>query len=689
MGTGFSFDRLSEKGAFLTTSQGEASGPVSFMQVFNKTSQTVEQGGKRRAANMGILGCDHPDIIEFIEVKNKKECSICGEVVLRNVFKCPKCGNKLPEDNTLNYFNLSVGVNDKFVKYAIDLVENNKDHDWELYSRRNEGEVVKVIKFSELWNKIIYYAWYSGDPGLINLYEINKYNPMRDYKLIESTNPCGEQSLLPYDSCNLGSINLDVLTSNDGYMDYHELSRVVRLSVDFLDNVIDVNKYPLPEIDKATKETRNIGLGVMGVARMLQKMEISYDSKEGREKVYDVLHFIQEIADNQSIKRGKKYGVFPLFDESIYKNFKYRNATRTTIAPTGSISTLADTSGGIEPDFSHRFTRVVNIGDKNKEFKITVENPVLVDKLKKYDLYSNELMQEIEDNGGRLPDVYQESSILRGLSQDTLDKYSKLKEVFKTAGEVSVEGHIDMVIEAQKVINSSISKTINMPNSASIRDVEDAFLRMLKGGAKGVTVYRDGSRMFQPLQLNIKDIEKEEKEDKKARGYVEPPQDELPSIKKRLYTGCGKLYVHADYDSKTGDIKEIFIDKGSTGGCLVFTKATSRLLSVGIRGGIPLEVLVDQLNSAGSCPSWQLAKGKGNELSVGMSCPSAIGREIMRIQEKLYKDLDKNNITKSYKKVEVPKEVEKEEKPKCPECGEELSSESGCIVCRHCGYSKC
>lgn len=698
-GTGFSFDKLSEKGAYLVTSQGEASGPVSFMKVFNQASATVEQGGKRRAANMGILGCDHPDIIEFIEVKNKKQCSICGKVVLRNEFTCPKCGNALPEDTTLSYFNLSVGVNDKFVEYAIDYVEKGIDHDWHLYSRREPNKIVKTIKFSELWNKIVFYAWYSGEPGLIYLDRINEKNPMRKYKLITACNPCGEMPLLPYDSCNLGSINLDVLTDMEGNLDWDELERVTRLAVDFLDNVIDVNKYPLPEIEEATKSTRNIGLGVMGLARMLQKMELPYDSKEARKKVKEVMLFIQNIADNQSIIRGKKYGTFPLWEKSIYAgtDLYFRNATRTTIAPTGSISTLVETSGGIEPDFSHRFTRIVNGGDEKKEFRIIIENPVLVEKLKKYDLYSKELMKEIEENGGRLPDVYK-SKALVGIDSKQMKNYLKLQEIFKTASEISVEGHIDMLIIVQSIINNAVSKTINLPSEATQKEVANAFIRMLKGGAKGVTVYRDGSRASQPLVAGNKEELKEETK-KNKRGYVEPARDYLPSIKRRLYTGCGILYIHADYDPETGDIKEIFIDKGSTGGCQIFTKATSRLLSVGIRGGIPLEILVDQLNSAGSCPSYQYARGKGNKVSEGMSCPSAIGREVLKIQKELHKAYhNKAQMQGVQKEFSFDKEVEEVLKVKedkkvpsniCPECGCELSSESGCIVCKYCGFSRC
>ncbi|MBO8161136.1 MAG: HNH endonuclease [Thermosipho sp. (in: Bacteria)] len=932
-GTGFNFSKLSEKDAFLTTSQGRASGPISFMKVFNESSRTVEQGGKRRGANMGILEADHFDIFDFIEAKNVKYCDVCNTKMGRNQFECPNCGRYIPEDTTLNYFNLSVGINDEFIQKAINLVEKGIDSDWVLRSRRDPNKI-KVVKFSDLWKKIVFYAWYSGEPGLINLSEINRHNPIPT-EPIDATNPCvvgdtlvqtvegeipikdlvgkeidvycmnekgeltisraynirktrenaelvkvvttrgeiictpdhkfytknrgwveakdlnpkdkivglnrkmknekycavgltgteyisehrfimshyediegkdvhhidgntlnnvksnleviehgkhsvlsnkghidwsirnekgqfvrkpvkkekdkltlnrpiganlrvkeviyldykedvydltvenyhnfiangvvihncGEQPLRPYESCNLGSINLDRLTDMEGNLDFKELERVTRLAVDFLDNVIDVNKYPLKEIEESTKQTRNIGLGVMGLARMLQKMEIPYDSPEGRAKVKEVLEIIQYFADDQSMYRARKYGNFPLYEKSVYaeQGIPMRNATRTTVAPTGSIGTLANTSGGIEPDFTHRFTRIVNQGDEEKEFKIVVENPVLVAKLKKYNLYSEELMKEIEENGGMLPE---NPKALVGYPASVYDLYKHLREVFKTANEISVEGHIDMLIAVQSVINNAVSKTINLPNEATVKEVEEAFIRMIKGGAKGVTVYRYGSRKFQPLVTNKKQEEK--KEEKKAtskkEGYIEPPRDNLPSIKRRLYTGCGKLYLHADYDPETGDIKEVFIDKGSEGGCKIFTKATSRLLSVAIRGGIPLDILVEQLNSAGSCPSYQYARGKGKKVSPGMSCPSAIGKELVRLQKELHEKfsdytvkevkenesitIDPTKTSKVILKVKEEKEVE-DETMKCPECGAKLLPISGCVTCPECGYSKC
>ena len=700
-GTGFSFSKLSEKGSFLETSQGKASGPLSFMEVFQQCSKTVEQGGKRRGANMGILSVDHPDIMDFIYTKNRKTCLFCQNEEERNEQVCSSCGRDLPEDTTLSYFNLSVGVTKLFIEKAINYVDNGVDSEWVLYGRRDSSKTT-TIKFSELWNSIVYYAWYSGEPGIINLSEINKHNPIPSQP-IESTNPCGEQPLRPYDSCNLGSINLDVLTSEDGVLDYNELERVTTLAVDFLDNVIDVNKYPLAKVEESTKQTRNIGLGVMGLARMLQKMEIPYDSIEGRSMVDTVLQFIQSAADSQSSYRGSMLGNFPLYPESIYSKplqITMRNATRTTIAPTGTISNLANTSGGIEPDFTHRFTRNVNTGDKSKEFSIVVENPVLVSKLKKYGFYSEELMECIENNGGMLPVKYPFV-----YPEDKLEDWEHLVQVFKTAGEISVDGHIDMLLTVQGVVNNAVSKTINLPFDTSVSEVERAFIRMLKGGAKGVTVYRDGSRMFQPLQAKKKEVVEEVvtpdlsilKGTILERGYVEQAADDLPSIKKRLFTGCGKLYLHADYDPNTGDIKEVFIDKGSEGGCKIFTTASSRLLSVGIRGGIPLDILAEQLNSSGSCPSYQYSRGKGEKVSLGMSCPSAIGKALMSIQKELHESIksrDEKSVVSSSVMVTTEKSyrdvsVENNGPVGCPECGAVLDLVSGCVTCRECGYSKC
>ncbi len=445
-GTGFSFSRLRPKDDLVKSTGGVASGPVSFMRVFNTATEVIRQGGRRRGANMGILRVDHPDIMEFVTAKERE-----GE---------------------FSNFNLSVGATDEFMQAA------SKNRDYALVNPRN-GKTTGEINARKVFDLIVAMAWKNGEPGMVFLDEINKHNPTPALGEIEATNPCGEVPLLPYESCNLGSINLSHMTSGRE-INWEKLGKTVELAVHFLDNVIDANKYPLPAIESATKGSRKIGLGVMGFADMLMLLRVPYDSKDGIKVAEDVMGFIQERSKKASMRLAEKRGSFPNIGKSIYRGKKMRNATTTAVAPTGTISIIADCSSGIEPLFALSYVRNV-IGTELVEL-----NPIFEQVAKERGFYSERLMREIASSGS--------ASSVANIPSD-------VKKTFVTAHEIAPEWHIRMQAAFQKHVDNSISKTINFPESAAPEDVEDAFMLAHRLGCKGITVYRDRSRREQVLDL--------------------------------------------------------------------------------------------------------------------------------------------------------------------------------------------
>ncbi|OGN91611.1 MAG: ribonucleoside-diphosphate reductase, adenosylcobalamin-dependent, partial [Chloroflexi bacterium RBG_13_50_10] len=413
-GTGFSFSRLRPERDRVGSTGGIASGPVSFMRVFDTTTDVIKQGGMRRGANMAILNVEHPDILRFIEAKDNSEA--------------------------LTNFNLSVAVSDEFMK----AVENGTDYN--LVNPRT-GEVVDKLNAREVFEKVVDMAWRTGDPGVVFIDEINRYNPTPQLGKIESTNPCGEQPLLPFESCNLGSINLsNMVTDKDGQpcIDYDKLSKTVKLAVRFLDNVIEVNQFPLPEIEKMTKTTRKIGLGVMGFADMLIQLGIPYDSEQGLAAAEEIAHFISAEADKASIELAEERGVFPAFQGSIYDTPdgpRFRNASRTTIAPTGSLSIIANCSSGIEPLFALSYVRHILEGEEFIEV-----NPYFEEAAKKGGFYSAQLMKQLAE-GKRLKDIEEVPE--------------EIKRLFVTSHDISPEWHVKMQAVFQKFTDSAVSKTVN------------------------------------------------------------------------------------------------------------------------------------------------------------------------------------------------------------------------------------
>lgn len=447
-GTGFSFTRLRPKGDIVKSTKGVASGPVTFMRVFDTTTDVIKQGGKRRGANMGILRADHPDIIEFITSKTR--------------------------EGFLTNFNISVAVDDKFMKALLE------DGEYELINPRNK-EVVKKVRARDMWNLIITMAWRIGDPGVVFIDEINRYNPTPMVGEMESTNPCGEQPLLPYESCNLGSINLAKMVK-EGEIDWDKLEKIINIAVKFLDNVIDVNKYPLREIEEITNANRKIGLGVMGFADMLVQLGIPYDSEEALKKGEEIMSFIQEKSHAASEKLADERGAFPNFPGSIYKNKKpLRNSTVTTVAPTGTISIIAGCSSGIEPLFAVSFVRNVMEGTKLLEV-----NPYFEAAAKERGFYSEELMMRIAKQG-----------TLAGIEEVPED----VKRVFVTAFDIAPQWHVRMQAAFQKYTDNAVSKTINFPHDVDIKEVEKAYMLAYELKCKGITVYRYGSKAQQVLYL--------------------------------------------------------------------------------------------------------------------------------------------------------------------------------------------
>ncbi len=450
-GTGFSFSSLRPRGDVVRSTSGVASGPVSFMRVFDVATDVIKQGGKRRGANMGILAVDHPDILEFITAKSTGK--------------------------TLTNFNISVAVTDTFMEAV------KEDAKYDLINPRT-GKPVRKESAKEVFNMITLSAWATGDPGLVFIDEINRHNPTPKVGRISSTNPCGEQPLLPYESCNLGSINLSKMIEKKE-IDWSRLRHVTRAGVHFLDSVIDVNKFPLRETEAVTKANRKIGLGVMGFADALLELEIPYDSLEALNVAEEIMKFVAKEAREKSVELGEERGSFPNFEESIWREEEgynhMRNATQTTVAPTGSISIIAGTSSGIEPLFAISFVRNVLDGTQLLETNRTFDEVAL-----REGFSSPELVMEIARKGSL--------SEIEGVPE-------RVKRLFVTALDIAPEWHVRMQAAFQKYVDNAVSKTVNLPHNATTEDVRRIFLLAYQERCKGITVYRYGSKEEQVLYV--------------------------------------------------------------------------------------------------------------------------------------------------------------------------------------------
>ncbi len=649
-GTGFSFSKLRETNARVRSTNGVSSGPISFLKVFNSATDAVKQGGTRRGANMAILSVQHPQIIDFITCKE--------------------------DTSELNNFNISVGVTEDFMK----AVKN--DDDFPLVSPHDQ-QVKDTLKARDIFSLIVEKAHKNGEPGIIFLDRINKHNPTPHIGEIESTNPCGEQPLLPNEACNLGSINLDNFYSPQGFL-WEDLKEVIYDSVEFLDDVINVSNFPLPEIDQMVKANRKIGLGIMGWADLLFQMEIPYNSAEAVDLARDIMEFIDYHSKVKSMELAKEEGSFPNFKGSIYdkmtllrKDNKFqweelksqikdnglRNATATTIAPTGTISMIADTSSGIEPQFSLVYVKYVMDGEK-----LIYVNKHLKARLEKAGIYSDDLMEKISEAGGlaHIDEIPQ-----------------TIKDVFVTSHDIAPEWHIRMQAAFQEYTDNAVSKTINFRNDATTEDIKMAYELAYETGCKGVTVYRDGSRQFQVLNVGKTINEEKEITNVKRSPRIRP--EITTGFTQKIETGCGHMYVTINSDDQGAC--EMFIQMGKVGGCAsAQLEAQARLISLALRADIDIESITRQLKGI-RCPSPMWNKGK-----LVTSCSDAVATALQKFME----INEVNGISKINIQTAPEKSGEIEEKPKsntaiktCPECGSTVYHEEGCLKCQACGWSKC
>jgi len=707
-GTGFSFSRLRPSGSMVRSTTGVASGPVSFMKLYDSSTEAVKQGGTRRGANMGILRVDHPDVLQFIACK---------------------------EDLTqVVNFNISVGITRKFMEAL------KADGEYELINPVN-GQVTGTLKAKDVWDKMIVGAWRTGEPGVFFIDEANKYNPVPHLGAYEATNPCGEQPLLPYDVCNLGSVNIGIYAEG-GSMDWEALRADIRLSTHFLDNIIDVNKYPLPEIDQLSKKIRRIGLGVMGFADALIKLGIRYDSPEGVEFGRRVMEFLDVEGKAQSELMAKQRGAFPEWAQSIWGPDAtcardadgnrirpmqlLRNCNVTTVAPTGTISIIAGCSSGLEPLFAVAFMRNqagVMMPDVNEDF---------VKMARAGGWYSDELMERIAKTGTiNHPEVP-----------------AKVKEIFRTANEIPAEWHIRMQAAFQKHCDSAISKTTNFAHTATVDDVRTIYELAYELDCKGVTVYRDGSRDGQVLSTgatadaaakrkadgsgqtadasdslelkeHIAEVEAENARLKKMlfdaeaenlnRRQKRARPDKLRGTTIRRETPLGVMFVNVTEDEK-GQPFEVFINLGKAGGsAMADAEALGRMISLSLRSGIPLMEIHKQLRGISSDRAVGLGPNKV------LSMPDAVGQALYAwwqdkqgVQQDLLSVPASTGLTPpSSVAVPVPVPVtisssagaqaQAERNMRdtgefigsCPDCGSQLEYAEGCVKCHVCGFSEC
>ena len=638
-GTGFSFSRLRPKGDIVKTTGGIASGPVSFMKVFNAATEAVKQGGTRRGANMAILRVDHPDIIEFVTVKR--------------------------DTTALTNFNISVGLTDEFMR----VVQVGSEYD--LVNPRT-GKVVERRAAREVFDLIVESAWATGEPGIVFLDRLNSDNPTPELGEIESTNPCGEQPLLPFEACNLGSINLAQFMKHDPSpeVDFEALGRVVGNSVRFLDNVIDVNEYPLPKIGEMARGNRKIGLGVMGFADLLLQLGIPYDSEAALGLAGRLMQFIHERGREASVEMARERGVFPNFELSRFAESgpRLRNATVTTIAPTGTLSIIAGCSSGVEPLFAVVYTRRILDGQVLLEV-----HPLFEQIAKERGFHSQALIEEI---GGH-----------KSLAEVEAIP-AEVRRLFVTAYDIAPEWHIRMQAEFQRHTDNAVSKTVNFRHEATQDDIRRVYLLAYELGCKGVTVYRDGSREDQVLSTGVKSPAKVEAgapTPAKAASIVPRARPTLTrGTSEKVKTGCGNLYVTINED--TEGLCEVFTTIGKSGGCTSSqSEATSRMISLALRSGVDPEAIVEQLKGI-RCPMPSWDRG-----TVTLSCADAIGKAIERYLSTNGKNGDgKPEQTARPHSLPVGNDVASTGyNPDCPECGSMLELSEGCVVCRACGYSRC
>jgi ribonucleoside-diphosphate reductase alpha chain len=627
-GTGFAFSRLRPSGDVVSSTMGVSSGPVSFMEAFNGATEVIKQGSTRRGANMGILRVDHPDIETFISCKD--------------------------DITKITNFNISVALTEAFM----DAVE--KDAEYDILNPR-DGSVVRKERARRIFEKIYNHAWRTGEPGIVFIDRINNAHPVKG-QAIESTNPCGEQPLAPYESCNLGSINVaSHLNAAGDDFDWDQLEATVRTTVRFLDDIIEANNYPIPEIDRETKANRRIGLGVMGWADALLELGVPYNSHEGVELGKKLMGFINDTANDASVQLGVERGSFPNFDRSTWKDEgrpAMRNVTVTTIAPTGTISIIAGCSGGIEPVFALSFKRF------QAGMHMVDVNPIFERVAKAKDFYNDKLMAEIAETGS---------------VAHSADVPDEVKRVFVTSHDISPEWHVRMQAAFQDHTQSAVSKTINLPNDATPEDVRETYWLAYKLNCKGITVYRDGSRNDQVLSTGSTGSAGQ------ATAPAEPvaPAPVVSKVRSRPkllrgYTyawSVGEERVYITVNTDEVGVREVFINAGKCGSDMFsLCEALGILISGMLKEGLGTRLIKEKLKGIRATTTL-------NEGGFIHSIPDAIAVSIQMVEEGVdsLHDLGKG-LGKGLKLIAGPQ---------CPECKSSLAMEEGCMTCNSCGYSKC
>jgi ribonucleoside-diphosphate reductase alpha chain len=715
-GTGFNFSALRPSNSIVKSSGGTTAGPLSFIDVFSQTTNTIQQGAFRRGANMGMMNVDHPDIIEFIKAKEdlNRWQNYNISIVMTNHFM----------DSLHASRNIAHRVEHK--EWGIGELRVNKNGDIKAfkvvdqYDKVQEKPDEKEWRYwtvGETWDLICKRAWSTGEPGLFFVDVNEKTNPIKALGKIEATNPCGEQPLHPYDSCNLGSINLSKFLERKEF-DTKKFSYVVDIAVRFLDNVIEVNKYPIPEIEKMSKLTRRIGLGVMGFADLLFSLNVAYDSEEARAIARTIGDKLMHYADLASEKIAKEKGPFGAWEKSsFYPKRMMRNAFRTTVAPTGTISIIADCSCGIEPIFALAFKRTV-MPDAHGVFKEMHE----VNKYWQAAIYAGK--QEANSNGDadwsdELADLFQYSidhGSIGNWNQNDHVYYGKLKSVFVTAHEIAPADHVRMQAAWQENIDTSISKTINLSHDATVEDVKEAYELAYKLGCKGITVYRDGCRnnvagMKQPMSVSpkleakaltvdsngsvkIKDVfvnkttvadyiypaDFKNKEETVAIVTVKEEEkvvtDVYPAFRTQIKTQFGNLHVQVVLDEQGQSEREIFAQLGKAGDLIAADlEGICRLASMALKNGASIQSVIEQLEGIGTTHIMPTGDGK-----------------IVSMPDALAKALKKYAAARSLSKTKTSKKdtVESNYGVKCPACGiGTLAFQEGCKKCHSCGFSAC
>jgi len=662
-GTGFAFSRLRPDGDRVQSTMGVASGPVSFLKVFDAATEAIKQGGTRRGANMGILAVTHPDIEQFITLK--------------------------ADMRTLTNFNISVAVTEEFMRAV------EEDREYDLINPRS-GQVAGSRRARHIFDLLVANAWRNGDPGIVFIDRINRDNPTPNLGEIEATNPCGEQPLLPYESCNLGSLNLARFVKGDsgkaptgrGRLDWERLARVIPQCVRFLDNVIDMNRYPIEEIEQATRLTRKIGLGVMGWHDALLQLRIPYDSEEALALGEELIRFLQEKANETSLTLAEERGAFPAFEGSRYDpGFPYRNSTRTTVAPTGTLSILADCSSGIEPLFSLAFTRrhYLDPKDPKKLTQLTEANKHFVQVAKAERFYSEELMEYLAA-GGSLQ------------AREEVPEWAR--RLFVTAQQITPEWHVRVQAAFQRHTDNAVSKTINFPFSAGEADVAAAYWLACREGCKGVTIYREGSRDYSVLShaaVNVKGPEQETQGAlqeiqgaiaalERPRPYREHLPDERNSITHKFRVGDQEGYITVGLyaNGRPGEIFVKIAKEGSTVSGLMDTVAL--LTSVTLQYGVPIEDLARKLKNTRFEPY-----GRTNNPHIPWAT-SVVDYVFRWLERKFAPDAaatDASSHTTENEPLNPATRPSEQTGLGCPDCGALLVYQEGCLVCRSCGYNKC